>query len=200
MLGVPALLVLLGIAHRTGGRARVKRVFRWVVVAAPLAAGYAGVGFLAYAVWCSAVRGVDPGIGDGFVVPLGRGFSLSAIDVPDDAAIYPRHEIDGVPLVPAITRIGQSGLYVYGFQGADTAFVLDTESGTVRRLPGQELPDALREVGVVRTAVEPVDEFYASRRWGWPDLLAAALLATPVLWFGGRSFRRAWSGADAQAA
>jgi hypothetical protein len=196
VLAVPAMLVLLAVAHRTGGRARAKRVFRWAVVAAPLAAAYAGAGFLAYAFWCSAVRDVDPGIGDSWSVPLGRGFSLSFIDDTDQAAIYARHETDGVPLVPEITQIGQSGLYVYGLDGADSAFVLDTESGQVRRSMREGLPAALHEVGVVGNAVEPVGDFYNTRRWGWPDLLAVVVIGVPVLLFGGRSFQRAWNGAD----
>jgi hypothetical protein len=200
VLTAPVVLVLLLVAKRTGGPARMKRVLRWVAVAAPLGAAYAGAGFLAYALWCSEVRGVDPGIGDWATVPLGEGFSLTFLDDPGEAFIPERHKADGVPLESGITHVGQTGRYVYGLEGADSAFVLDTRSGALHRSPRQGLPAALREVGVASTTVAPVGEFYTARRWGWPDLAAAAALVTPVLLVGGRSARRMWAGVDARVA
>lgn len=200
VLAIPVMHILLLVANRTGGRARAKRVFRFAAVAAPLAAGYAGAGFLAYAFWCREVRSVDPGIGDWASVPLGEGFSLSFIDVPDAAFISERHKTDGVALESRITQIGQAGRYVYGLAGPDSAFVLDTRSGVIRRSPGLALPAVLHEVGVVGASVEPVGEFYAARRWGWLDLAAAAGLVAPVLLFGWQSARRAWAGIGAQGA
>ena len=108
-LATPVVLIALVVAYRTGGRARARRVLRWALAAAPLAAGYAFAGFLGYAWWCSEVRGVDPGIGDSANAPMGRGFSLSYIDTMDEALIYPRGETYGVALVPQVTQIGESG-------------------------------------------------------------------------------------------
>ena len=200
VLATPAVLVLLVVANRSGGRARAKRVLRWAAIAAPLTAGYAGVGFLAYALWCSEVRGVDPGIGDWSTIPLGEGFNLSFIDVLDEAFIPERHETDGVALEAGITQVGQSGHFVYGLEGADSAFVLDTRSGALRRTLKPGLPAELRKVGVADAALEPVGAFYMARRWGWPDLAAAVVLVSPVLLFGWRSVRRAWVGIDSRVA
>jgi hypothetical protein len=191
VLAAPVVLMLLLVAARTVGGARAKHVLRRVAIAAPLAAGYAAAGFLAYAFWCSGVRGVDPGIGDWSSIPLGEGFSLSFIDVSDEAFIPERHKTDGVALAAGVTQIGQSGQYVYGLQGTDSAFVLGTRSGTLRRSARQRLTAALHEVGVANAAVEPVSDFYMARRWGWPNLVAALALVCPVLLFGWTSARRA---------
>jgi hypothetical protein len=195
VVATPVLVVLLVVAKRTGGRARAKRVFRWVAIAAPITAAYVGACFLGYAFWCSEVRGVDPGIGDWASVPLGYGFALSFIDASHEAFILERYVTDeGVPLEYGITQVGQSGPYVYGLVAADSAFVLDTRSGTLQRTSRPGLPNTLRDIGVVDMAVAPVNDFYMARRWGWPDLVAAAGLVLPVLLFGWRSGRRAWTG------
>ena len=195
MLATPVVLVLLVVARRTGGRARANRVLRWVAIAAPITAAYVGAWFLGYAFWCGEVRGVDPGIGDWASVPLGQGFALSFIDVSSEAFILERYVTDeGVPLQDGITRVGQSGPYVYGHAGADSAFVLDTRSGALERTSRPGLPGALREIGVADVAVAPVIDFYIARRWGWPDFVAAAALVIPVLLLGWQSLRRAWTG------
>ena len=195
MVATPVVLVLLVVARRTGGPGRAKRVLRWVAIAAPITAAYVGAWFLGYAFWCSEIRGVDPGLGDWASVPLGQGFALSFIDASHEAFILERNVTDeGVPLQYGITRVGQSGPYVYGDVGADSAFMLDTRSGALRRTLRPDLPSALREIGVADMAVAPVIDFYIARRWGWPDLVAAAVLVIPVLLLGWQSLRRAWMG------
>lgn len=200
VLATTAMLTLLVVAKMSGGRARAKRVLRWASIAAPLAVCYVGLGFLAYAFWCSEVRGVDPGIGEWSNVPLGEGFNLSFIDVSDEAFIPERHMTEGVALADGITQVGQSGPYVYGLVGADSAFMLDTRSGALRRTSRQGLATMLGEVGVAPVAVTPVSDFYTARRWGWSDLIAAAGLVLPVLFFGCRSLRRAWTGVGSRVA
>lgn len=199
LLAVPALVALHRFAMLTGGPARAKRMLRWAIVAAPLAAGYAGAAFFAYALWCTEIRGVDPGLGDWASIPLGAHFTLSFIDVPDEAIIAEGRASDRRPLESKITHIGQSGGYVYGLRAHDSAFVLDTRSGTLHHYVDQQLPIALRQVGVGTPLVVPVAEFYESRRWGWPDLVAAMALVIPILLLGGRSARRAWGGIEARA-
>jgi hypothetical protein len=34
--------------------------------------GYGGVAFTGYAIWCEAIRDVDPGLGDAWRVPVGN--------------------------------------------------------------------------------------------------------------------------------
>ena len=67
---------------------------------------YFGAAFIAYGAWCVALRDVDPGIGDGFWVPLGCGYYLQMIDtedhpfitVPDDPNIESYPDLTGMQL------------------------------------------------------------------------------------------------------
>jgi hypothetical protein len=179
---------------------QAKRVFVWLIIAGPLAACYAFGAFMAYAVWCGVVRGVDPGLGDWWGVPVGHGFSLSFIDVLDHAYISPRGSTDGEPLIANITEIGASGEYVFGLVNQGEGFVLNTRTGAVRRTGRAALPETLRDAGVSPTALTSVAEFYRKRRWGWQDVIALAVLGIPPFLVATRTLQRAWNGRSEQVA
>ena len=69
--------------HRRQRRGRLAKPL--MAAAFPfLALGYAGLAFLGYAIWCKVFRGVDPGIGDGWQVPIANSVYFCMIDDTDD--------------------------------------------------------------------------------------------------------------------
>jgi hypothetical protein len=68
---------------RAGPKDR-KRALMAVVVLPPVCVVCGLVGFGVYAAWCDS-RGVDPGIGDSWFVPLGSGYRLAFVDIADQA-------------------------------------------------------------------------------------------------------------------
>ena len=62
--------------------------------------------FVGYAVYSYAARHVDPGIGDGWQVPLGGGYYLCMIDEPDEGYVM-KGDCSGSPPIEAITQLGQ---------------------------------------------------------------------------------------------
>lgn len=75
--------------------------------------GYAGAAFTVYATWCEAIRGVDPGIGDGWQVPVGNDHYFCMIDVPEEGYLL-KGGCSGAALVDGITLIGSSDDLVFG--------------------------------------------------------------------------------------
>src|SRR5437867_3088253 len=59
---------------------------------------YAGTAFIVYAIWCGTARGVDPGLGDLWAVPVGTGYYFCMIDVTESGRLF-KGTCDGVPLV-----------------------------------------------------------------------------------------------------
>lgn len=192
VMATPVAIALILLARWSGGAARSERVLSWLVGAAARSVVYAAGAFVVYAVWCGVFRGVDPGIGDWWGVPLANGYSLSFIDVPDRAYIAPRGETDGQALVADITQIGVRGDLVFGALSREGGFVLDTRTGDLRRVAWTTLPALLAAMGVPETQLLGVREFYLERRWGWPDALALLILGVPPLVLGARTLRMAW--------
>jgi hypothetical protein len=192
---VPVAAALIIAARLSGGPARAKRVFVWLLVAGPLAAFYLFWAFMTYAIWCGMVRGVDPGLGDWYGVPIGHGFSLGFIDGLDHGYISPRGTTSGVALIADITEIGTDGDYVYGVADPSDGFLLNTRTGAIHRNVRAALPQTLRDAGVVPVGpLMSVERFYRERRWGWQDPLAVAVLGTPALLVAVWTLRRVWNG------
>jgi hypothetical protein len=191
--GLVGIVLCLAAYFSGGGWPRLKRVAVWGVLALPLSIVYLVVSVVAYGVWCESVRGVDPGIADYQLIPLQDGFSLTFIDVPNRAAIYPRHETDGEALLPNIQHIGMVDGVVFGDMAQGEGFVLHTASGQIDRMPLSALPGALREIKAAGPVeLLPVQAFYLARRYGWLDALAVIVIGVPLLFAGLWSWRRAW--------
>jgi hypothetical protein len=140
--------------------------------------------FAAYAAYCVLIRGVDPAIGDGFMVPLANGYYFCMIDTPEQAFIM-KNGCDGVAAVDGVRQVGVAGDLVAGAASDATGFVLDTRTGGVTRLADSAA--ALAQAPAA-APLRPPDEFYASRRYGWQDgvallLLVAAMGGLAWLWF-----------------
>ena len=198
---VPVAAALVVAARLTGGPARAKRVFVWLVIAGPLAAFYVFWAFMTYAIWCGMVRGVDPGLGDWYGVPIGHGFSLGFIDGLDHGYIAPRGATSGEALIADITEIGVDGDYVYGVADRSDGFLLNTRTGAILRNGRPALPRTLRDAGISPNApLTSVAQFYGKRRWSWQDPVAAAILGAPALFVAAQTLRRVWNGRPERAA
>jgi len=132
--------------------------------------------FVAYAVYSYAARHVDPGIGDGWQVPLGGGYDLCMIDEPDEGYVM-KGDCSGSPPIDAITQLGQQEGRVVGVSRRRGPFIFSLVSGELTSYP--TLPEALRQFATTPT-VTPTNAFYISRRWGWQDAVAAAMLVASI--------------------
>lgn len=173
--------VVLGLWSLRSHRAVVGRreVFKAVAAAAlPLLMfGYAGATFAAYAIWCETIRGVDPGIGDGWQVPVGNDHYFCMIDVPEEGYLL-KGSCSGAAIVDGITRIGSSGDLVFGNSTSSGAFVFDTRTGALQTFANM---DAAVARITPRPILEGAGEFYTRHRWGYADAVAAALVAVPAM-------------------
>jgi hypothetical protein len=107
--------------RRAFGRAGI---FKAVAAAALpfLLLGCVGAAFAGYAIWCEAVRHVDPGIGDGWRVPVGNDLYFCMIDVPDDGYLL-KGGCSGAPIVHGITELAAAGDLVVGLSESSRPFV-----------------------------------------------------------------------------
>jgi hypothetical protein len=99
--------VVLGLWSLWNHRAVIGRreVLKAVAAAALpiLMFGYGGAAFVGYAVWCETLRGVDPGIGDVWRVPVGKDHYFCMIDVPEEGYLL-KAGWSGAPIVHGITE------------------------------------------------------------------------------------------------
>jgi hypothetical protein len=151
----------------------------------PLAAGalpflllvYGGAAFAAYAVWCEAIRDVDPGIGDSWRVPIGDEWYFCMIDVPDNGYLL-KGGCTGAPIVHGITELRAANHVVVGNSESSGAFRLDTRTGTLQTFANM---DAALDQMTPRPILESANDFYANRRWGKADVFAAVLIGLPAI-------------------
>ena len=138
--------------------------------------GYAGAAFAGYAIWCETVRDVDPGLGDGWRVPVGNDHYFCMIDVPDDGYLL-KGGCSGAPVVHGITALAAAGDLVFGSSESNGPFVLDTRTGAVQTFASVDAAVAqMTTPPILQTAAD----FYADRRWGRADVIAAVLIGVPV--------------------
>ncbi len=192
LLAVPARALLLRIGRQTGGDPRGTRLSRWFVIMFFGGGAYAFIAFMAYWVWCDLSRGVDCGIGDSWRVPVGHGYEMGMIDLPNDASLHSAGS-EGEAVVSGIDQIGEYGQYVFGHSASDGSFVFDTSSRTLHREKNLiALISRLHSLGVTETATVPVHEFYMAKRWSWVDAVAVILLGAPAAVVAVWMLRKAW--------
>ena len=173
--------VVLGLWSLWNHRAVIGRreVFKAVAAAALpiLMFVYAGAAFVGYAIWCETVRGVDPGIGDAWRVPVGNDHYFCMIDVPEEGYLL-KGGCTGAPIVYGITELGSSGGLVFGNSKSSGPFVLDTRTGALQTFASIDAA-----VGRItpRPTLQEAGDFYARQRWGRADAIAGALIAVPAL-------------------
>lgn len=140
---------------------------------------YFGCAFILYGYWCLSVRNVDPGIGDGWVVPVGNDYTMEMIDTPENAFIHKNNEAH----IEDIRLLGKAKPYVFG-RSADGYFILNVESGELYQADSQyDFEKGLQERGVFKTGIlETPQSFYRKSRWRIADLIAAIIIfAIPAI-------------------
>jgi hypothetical protein len=168
LLAIPSILILLWVARRTGGAPRRRRMVVWLALAVPATVVTMIAAFAAYWVLC-ARRGVDPGIGDGFQVPLTAGYSLEFIDTVEQGFVSPP---EGSPAaqISGVREVGLSGRYIFG-STTDGAFLIDTTSAQAERLADREkLVERLEQLRAPTVQIVPAKDFYFHHRWTKQDL------------------------------
>ena len=136
-----------------------------------------GAAFGAYAIWCETVRGIDPGIGDGWRVPIGNDYYFCMINVPEEGYLL-KGGCSGRPVVDQISELADAGDLVIGSSQSNGAFVLDTRTGTLQTFAN--LDAALAHLPT-RPTLQTAAEFYTDRRWGGADAIAAVLIGAPAI-------------------
>ena len=178
LIGMPLTLGLMGVgwvAQRRAGR-RWTMLRRAAAILTPCTLlVYGAIAFAAYTIWCGVVRHVDPGIGDSAQVPLRNGYFFCIVDV---TAFVLRGGCSGSPPVDRLEQLATVGDHVIGVSRSRGPFTLDTRNDTLRTYP--DITSALKQFPSP-PVLESVGHFYATRRWGWPDVAAAVLIGIPAV-------------------
>jgi hypothetical protein len=183
---IAAILASIGFGFLTRKflKGSPEKLRRRAIIAAvalpPVAVISALLGFLGYGVWCETVRGVDAGIGDSWRVPLGSGYSLQMIDVPERAGIETPM---GNQVGFGMKRLGYNDRFIYIEAAPDQYLLIDKKTGnSTADLTIQALDMKLKESGASPVTLRSPGEVYAGLRWGIQDIVAGLLiLALPVL-------------------
>jgi hypothetical protein len=131
------------------------------------------VGFGVYAAWCDS-RGVDPGIGDSWFVPLGSGYRLAFVDIADQAFL----ESPTKEQFDLYTRgVGFDSQTIY-FEAADHTYqLIEKANGRVSHgLSESALAIRLQSLGQPPASLRPPSQIYDELRWSAQDLLAVPIV------------------------
>lgn len=176
VLAIPTSAILCLLTRFFSKSATKKLCRRRIVIAAVLPFAvivYFGCAFIVYGSWCFLVRNVDPGIGDGWVVPVGNDYTMEMIDIPENAFIHKNKETH----IGNIRLIGKIEPYVFG-RSTDGYFILNVSSGKLYQSESEHnFKEELKERGVCETNIlETPESFYYKNRWGIPDLIAGLII------------------------
>lgn len=153
----------------------------WIVAAAaaPFALLLYGVfAFGAYAIWCESARGVDPGLGDSWIVPVGNGYKFGMVDVPDQCYL---EGPSGGQFGQNLKRLGAAH-DVLAWESEGTFRVLNTRTKNQQTVASEDIAVAmLKNAGDGDTALLEPSVFYGNRRWSYQDLIALVIAAIPPL-------------------
>jgi hypothetical protein len=180
LLGTSAAVlcsIVLGLAtwKFTGRAVRARRVRSVLVVAAlpPISVVLGLAGFIGYALWCES-RGVDAGLGDSWMVPLGSGYRLGFVDTDEQAYVEsPAHEQFDLGTRP----VGFDKQTIY-FEANDRSYqLIEKATGEMSRgLSESTLASRLRSMGAPPARLRPPSKVYSELRWRRQDLLAIPMI------------------------
>jgi hypothetical protein len=189
---VPVSIVLAIWSSRNGrGSKPIANVLRTIAAALLpfILLAYGGATFIGYAIWCERVRHVDPGIGDGWAVPVANNYSFWMIDVPDHGSLG-KADGSSAAVISDVVELAEVGDRVIGRSTSKGLFVLNTRSGELNAfLESEAMPKEVSSLPPLQSA----NDFYIHRRWGLLDLVAVTLigsLGAALIFLGYRFFIR----------
>ena len=162
---------------RRSPRGARRRAILAAVILPPVCVASGFVGFGVYALWCETIRGVDAGIGDSWRVPLGSGYELQMIDVPEQ--VFVRTPTGGQRAF-GFRRVGYSDKFIYLETESDKYQLIDKSTGnSLENLSLDGLNAKLSEAGASPAILRSPAEAYSSLRWGVLDVVAALMILVP---------------------
>lgn len=189
LYGITALFVPAAIPDR---RRHMQRAFWFPFIMLP----YFSIMFIVYAILCYA-RGVDSGIGDDWLVPLGNGYSLIMIDNPDDGSICLSSDTYRGMKVDGIRKLMQVDSCIVGYavdprtqlqplaMQSGRYFLFNTTSGAATYFATEaSLRHAASQQGITSLALQSTENFYFHMRWCWIDLLSVLIVLLLPAYFG----------------
>ncbi|MDX6613543.1 MAG: hypothetical protein QOD75_2729 [Blastocatellia bacterium] len=135
---------------------------------------YGGAALIGYAVWCERVRHVDPGIGDGWAVPVANNYSFWMIDVPEHGSLG-KEDDSSAAVVSEVVELAEVGDRIIGRSTSKGLFILNTRSGELHAF--LESDAVKKEISALPT-LESANDFYIHRRWELLDLVAVTLIGS----------------------
>ena len=178
------------VAHRMReGAPGRRRAIATALLFPPATVVYLGAAFCGYAAWCEQCRGVDPGLGDCWAVPLGDGWALRMIDAPEQAFLTsPRQE----RLRDGLRSLAVHGRFAVGEDATPGSFFLiNMPDGTAASFPSRAALEAeCRRLGFGLPAFRSPEEFYRTHRWQLADLYAGLVALLLPLGAAGFLIRR----------
>lgn len=128
--------------------------------------------FILYSIYCYAVRGVDPGIGDGWQVPITSHYYFCMIDETDSAFIA-MDSCSGEQTVSSITKLARLRGNILAISDHSKAFLLNLATGKLKAYPDEK--QMLEQFRTPPHWQSP-NEFYLKLRYGIEDALALLVL------------------------
>lgn len=168
------LAVVLGVITwrllRHADKGARRRAVAATTMLPPLSVVCGLLGFIVYAYWCEQVRGVDPGLGDGFHVPLGSGYELWMIDTSEQAFV---RGPDGGDSGFELKRLGFDDRTVYYEVTPGRFHLVRKDSGVASSdLTFDALASRLDVIGAPPPVLAAPEDVYMRLRWSWLDLAA----------------------------
>jgi hypothetical protein len=192
LLGIPAAIVLYNWSSRNQKRlpnnyGKSRPLFAAFLPYVLIAFG--GTVFIVYCLWCLSVRHIDPGIGDGWEIPIGNNFYFCMIDIPDNGYIL-QGGCTGSADVYDITDLAAVGDRIVGKSRSSGPFIFNIRSGALQKF--ENMDAALAQFGP-RPTLKSANTFYRQLRWRPADLftmLVTGILAIGIMLFWYRRFIR----------
>jgi hypothetical protein len=146
--------------------------------------GYLGISFFMYSIFCETVRGVDPGIGDSWRVPLAGEYSMVMIDLPTEASIHKSRSSESY--LYTITKINVVDDLIAGTTDKPSGyFLIDTKSGDEHiDLTQTDFRTIIAQKGLRNPELISPNALYSRLRWTFADAMAVVvILGVPVVIF-----------------
>jgi hypothetical protein len=134
--------------------------------------------FIIYGLWCEFVRNVDCGLGDGWKLPLNKGYTLQMIDIPEHGFIVAP---DGRNILQGVEQIAMKSMIVFlKTKESPSYHMLDTTNGTIDSFEDQtDFEKYCQNRNLQPPEFQTVNRFYLSRRWTYADIIAVIVILLP---------------------